>query len=332
MRATTAVLILLASISLMTAGTAVADTVQSSEEDVYGSTGEALCDERQEACEGPSATTRVSVSTPSLSVDDLDASCLTETFEAGDEARTCEPEIGSPGLSAHLGIHGLDLFADSGDDEASSQGGAAHVGADDDEGMLSGYSGGLLLFGAIGVGASGMAATVGLRRFVTVLLAPLASRLKRSELLDNDKRRAIYEKISEDPGINLRNLADELDLAWGTLLHHLRKLEDNHLVTSERFGKYRRFFLNGSTYSEDEQARLAALATPSTARVAEYILDNPGANQSEIGDAIGVTASTVLFHVRRLKDVDLVEEEREGRYVHYYPKLEDHEAQQLAAA
>ncbi len=182
------------------------------------------------------------------------------------------------------------------------------------------------------MGASGAAAAVGLRRIAALLLAPLASRLTRSELLENDTRRAIYETIEQEPGINLRGIAEEVDVAWGTLLHHLKKLEDAHFVKSERYGKYRRFFKNGSTYSKEDQERIAALSTPSTARVAEYILENPGAHQSEIGDEIGVTASTILFHVKRLKEVGLVEEEREGRYVHYYPCLNGEEVEHVATA
>lgn len=313
---------------LFTMGTATASVVDSHHETVSTDTNEALCQE-QNACQGPSASATATVTTPG--VNPSESACLeNHDPEALPEAcNLTDPEVGTLGVSVHAGVHGLDLDRDT-DDGEDADASNVGVGTNSDDGFLEAYGAGILLVGA--VGASGMAATVGLRRFVTLLLTPLASRLQRSELLENDKRRAIYEKISEDPGVNLRSLADELNLAWGTLLHHLRKLEDNHLVTSQRYGKYRRFFLNGSTYNEEEQARLAALSTPSTARVAGYILDNPGANQSEIGDAIGVTASTVLFHVRRLQDVELVEEERDGRYVHYYPKISDHEAQQMAAA
>ncbi len=329
LRETTTVLVIVFALSLFGAGTAVAETIESHDETISASSDDVLCEGQD--CDGPSASATTTVSTPDIHPSEPNLACIDakENEASSEDCDVLEPEIGSLWVSVHAGVDGLDLDYNSEEDDPVEESNAA-PGSNTEDGFLENYGAGLLLVGA--VGASGMAASVGLRRFVTLLLAPLASRLQRSELLENDKRRAIYEKISEDPGINLRALADELDLAWGTLLHHLRKLEDNHLVTSQRYGKYRRFFLNGSTYNEEEQARLAALSTPSTARVAEYILDNPGASQSEIGDAIGVTASTILFHVRRLKDVELVEEERDGRYVHYYPKISDHEAQQMAAA
>lgn len=280
-------------------------------------------------CDGPSAKARAGVTPPAAKAETPDGDCLAGNIANGAEGcAPGRPSLSDAAVTAYVGVNGLDSGQDR---SAETQDQRAAQQSDSGASLFGASTEAALLVGALGLGASGAAAWFGFRRIATFLLAPLASRLKRSELLDNDTRRGIYEEIKEDPGVNLRAIADRLDLAWGTLLHHLRKLEDNHMITSKRYGKYRRFFLNGSTYTKEEQARLAALSTPSTARVAEYILENPGANQSEIGDAIGVTPSTILFHVRRLKDVDLVEEEREGRYVHYYPNIQDHEAERMAA-
>jgi DNA-binding transcriptional ArsR family regulator len=287
--------------------------------------------EAEKTCSAPSAEARVGVDGPDLDPNGPDPACATQGTQGEDAIPSCnvsQPDLEPATVSTYAAVDGLDRRADDGGDEAETHGQRAADGSGSGLGLDT--EAGLLL-GALGLGASGAAALVGLRRFATLLLAPLASRLTRSEILENDTRKQIYEAIEEEPGINLRGLADEVDVAWGTLLHHLKKLEKAHLVKSERYGKYRRFFKNGSTYSEEEQERLAALSTPSTARVAEYILENPGANQSEIGDEIGVTASTILFHVKRLKEVDLVEEEREGRYVHYYPNLTGEEAERVAA-
>jgi DNA-binding transcriptional ArsR family regulator len=303
---------------------------QADNPEVRASTTEITC-EAEKTCEAPRAEARVTVENPSVDVEAPDPSCVTQGTQGQDAVASCdleEPSIDPATVSTYAGVDGLDTSDADDDQEARTQGEQARGGS---AGGLDVDMESAILLGALGLGASGAAAAVGLRRLATLLLAPLASRLTRSEILENDTRKQIYEAIQEEPGINLRGLADEVDVAWGTLLHHLKKLEDAHLVKSERYGKYRRFFQNGSTYSEEEQERLAALSTPSTARVAEYILENPGANQSEIGDEIGVTASTILFHVKRLKEVDLIEEEREGRYVHYYPKMTGEEAERVAA-
>ncbi len=320
---------------LLVAAPAVADTQSSEEIEQEISTRELTC-EIGDSCDGPSVVARAKLMVPDPDqtadphLDEIN--CLADQTGAVTIEEECAPEtpsIDADGVRLYAAIDGLQT---SNDGQSASTESASNNQAAAADGLLSLDTEAALLVGALGLGASGAAAFFGARRLLTFLLAPLASRLQPSELLDNDTRRAIYEEIQGNPGINLRGLADELDLAWGTLLHHLRKLEKGHLVVSERYGKYRRFFLNGSTYTKDEQARLAALSAPSTARVAEYILENPGSSQAEIGEAIGVTASTILWHVRRLKKVDLVHEEREGRYVHYYPRIQEHEAEQLAAA
>jgi len=292
-----------------------------------------LACEAEETCEAPNAKARLAVTHPSVDPNAPDPECVTTVTQGqGPGLPDCnvrEPRVDPAIVRTYIGVDGLATGDDANDGDAQTHGQPAQA---DTSGGLNVDMESAILLGALGLGASGAAAAVGLRRLATLLLAPLASRLSRSEILENDIRKQIYEAIQAEPGINLRGLADEVDVAWGTLLHHLKKLEDAHLVKSERYGKYRRFFKNGSAYSEEEQDRLAALSTPSTARVAEYILENPGAHQSEIGDEIGVTASTILFHVKRLKEVDLIEEEREGRYVHYYPQMNGEEAERLGAA
>lgn len=289
--------------------------------------------EDAEVCRAPTAEARASVKHPSVDATLPNPECVTdETLGATPDLSDCEvdrPDVDPAIVRAYAGVDGLEATA--GDDDSQAETQSQEASASSGSGLNLDMEAAALI-GALGIGASGAAALVGLRRIAAFLLAPLASRLQRSDLLENETRRKIYELIDEEPGINLRGLADEVDVAWGTLLHHLKKLEDNHLVKSERYGKYRRFFKNGSTYTEAEQERLAALSKPSTARVAEYILQNPGANQSEIGDQIGVTASTILFHVKRLKEVGLVEEKREGRYVHYYPSMNGEEAKRLNPA
>jgi len=295
------------------------------------STRETTC-ETAATCDAPYAEARAALEHPSVDAELPDPKCALDRTQGGGLISPCQaPNLTTDPavLSTYASIEGL-TPAD-GDDSADARTQSGQASSSPGSG-LDVDAGGTVLIGALGLGASGAAAFAGLRRVIGVLLAPLASRLSRNELLENDTRREIYEHIQDEPGINLRGLADEIDVAWGTLLHHLKKLEDEHLVQSERYGKYRRFFQNGSTFTEEDQQRLAALSTPSTARVAEYILENPGSSQSEVGDAIGVTASTVLFHVKRLKEVDLVEQEREGRYVHYYPQLTDAETEHLTTS
>lgn len=334
MRSSSTLLVLVAAlVAAAGASFALSGDVQTVEQDV--DSRDVTCDSGDErTCDAPSARARFEAGGASLDAQEPDhEQCLSKLVDDGETndpaCQAGDPTVDAGVFRVYYGLDGLpeDEGMSSEGDEA-----APAPSAEDGEG-LSATAQAAILMGALGVtAAAGGVTAFGLRRFVTLLLAPLAARLEPSKLLDDDTRQRIYETVRAEPGINLRGLADELELAWGTLLHHLHKMEKAHLVVSRRYGKYRRYFINGSTYSKEEQARLAALSTPSTARVAEYILEHPGATQAQVGEALGVTPSTVLWHARRLKKVGLVEQVREGRYVKYFAQLSQDEQSQMAAA
>jgi DNA-binding transcriptional ArsR family regulator len=143
-------------------------------------------------------------------------------------------------------------------------------------------------------------------------LAPLYTRISRDELLDHPARQQIYERIEADPGVHLSELSRELDVSWGTLLHHLRKLEKAELVTSDKANGKRCFFLPGQV-SESRQEILPALENEKARRIAEFYVENPSASQTEAADELGYSAALVSYHLQKLEDAGVVTREREGR-------------------
>jgi predicted transcriptional regulator len=149
-------------------------------------------------------------------------------------------------------------------------------------------------------------------------LLPLYSHISDDEILDDPNRSGIYKLIQTEPGISTKDIADRLDLAWGTVTHHLGKLEKRRFVVSKKYGKYRRYFANGAGGSQDKDA-LAVLRLDRTGDVAELIRTQPGMTQKAVSQVLGVSSSTILWHVKRLEEVNLVRKVREGKLVRYYP-------------
>lgn len=147
---------------------------------------------------------------------------------------------------------------------------------------------------------------------------PLYSHITDDEILDDPNRAGIYRLIQTEPGISTKDIADRLDLAWGTVTHHLGKLEKRRFIVSKKYGKYRRYFANGAGGSQDKDA-LAVLRLDRTGDVAELIRTQPGLTQKAVSQMLGVSSSTILWHVKRLEEVHLVRKVREGKLVRYYP-------------
>lgn len=147
---------------------------------------------------------------------------------------------------------------------------------------------------------------------------PLYSHISDDEILDDPNRAAIYRLIQAEAGISTKDVAERLGLAWGTVTHHLGKLEKRRFVVSKKYGKYRRYFANGSGGTEKKD-ELAVLRLDRTGDVAALIQANPGVTQKAVSIALGVSSSTILWHVKRLEEVRLVTKVREGKLVRYYP-------------
>lgn len=147
---------------------------------------------------------------------------------------------------------------------------------------------------------------------------PLYSHITDDEILDDPNRAGIYRLIQAEPGISTKDVADRLDLAWGTVTHHLGKLEKRRFVVSKKYGKYRRYFANGAGGTDQKDA-VAVLRLDRTGDVAALIQQNPGVTQKAVSNMLGVSSSTILWHVKRLEEVRLVRKVREGKMVRYYP-------------
>jgi len=178
-----------------------------------------------------------------------------------------------------------------------------------------------LMIAAAAAGIS-LAALYGVWRLLKltglVALIPLYSHLSDDQILDDPNRASIYRLIQSEPGISTKDVADRLDLAWGTVTHHLGKLEKRRFVVSKKYGKYRRYFANGEGGTDRKDA-LAVLRLDRTGDVAALIRAQPGVTQKAVSEALGVSSSTILWHVKRLEEVQLVTKVREGKLVRYYP-------------
>ncbi|NHJ02063.1 MAG: winged helix-turn-helix transcriptional regulator [Candidatus Heimdallarchaeota archaeon] len=143
---------------------------------------------------------------------------------------------------------------------------------------------------------------------------------KEISLLIHPLRRKIYSILAENPGSYFFDLAKYLELPQGTLNWHLKRLEEDHLIKSLKFAGKRIYYPAGLRSAEAE--RIFTVLRPDTAKkIFNYILNNPGAFQSQIAQGIDppVHHDTVRYHLNRLEKVGLVRTQRSGRTVQIFP-------------
>lgn len=180
-------------------------------------------------------------------------------------------------------------------------------------------AGGLVAFWLAGSsGSAGLATTSEMRR-VLPGASPLFTRFEKDTVLGHPKRERLYASIMQEPGITLQDLCTRANLSRTAVTHHLRLLEQQHLVVSKRLGRSRHYYENGGRYGRDQKEAYAVLQNERSRDVASFIQGNPGAIQKHICEALGIQASVAHWHVRRLQEANLVEPVRRGRTVSYFP-------------
>jgi predicted transcriptional regulator len=129
--------------------------------------------------------------------------------------------------------------------------------------------------------------------------------------LEHDLRATLYDRIREEPGIYLSALAERSDAPMGTVRYHLRVLEFEGMVVTDRRNGKRRYVPLGV----EPDALDAVMHEDAPRAVLEALFEGGPASTSELAERLDRDPSTVTHHVQRLEESALVERERDGRAV-----------------
>jgi predicted transcriptional regulator len=168
----------------------------------------------------------------------------------------------------------------------------------------------LLLAGVAALAAS----TLGLAGFalVTRYITP-------KEALKNPQRSMLYGFIRGNPGVHLKKLSEEFSMKTSSILWHIRKLESAELVRSERANGYRVFYpTEGGVAVKNVSRAITALQNPNARTLFEHVHTHPGRGVAEISGALHIHAGTVRWHLKKLKDFQLVEELVRDEAISYF--------------
>ena len=136
------------------------------------------------------------------------------------------------------------------------------------------------------------------------------------DALELESRRKIYEQIESVPGIHLREISRRLSTPMGVIEYHLRYLEHHELIVPRREGRYKRYYIIGKLGSADKEL-LALLRQQMPRHILMHLLLNPKASHKKLRKELGISASTLSFHLSKLLDAELIDQHRVGRKLQY---------------
>jgi predicted transcriptional regulator len=87
-------------------------------------------------------------------------------------------------------------------------------------------------------------------------------------------------------------------------------------ITSTRSGLYKHYFPVG-IFQNNEKEILQILRQETARQILMFIVERQAPTQTDIVNSVGISASSVNWHMRRLVEFRLVEEIKEGKYKRY---------------
>lgn len=150
----------------------------------------------------------------------------------------------------------------------------------------------------------------------SLLALPLYSKIERDEVLDQPNRKKIYTCLHENPGINLTKIHRELDMGYGTLVHHLSILEKKKLITSEKSMGLKTFYPR-STKNHTGEGKNDFLLSPSQTQIIDFLKQRKSASRKNMQEALNMNPKTVGYHLQKLKEGGFIEQIGHGKYVTY---------------
>lgn len=123
--------------------------------------------------------------------------------------------------------------------------------------------------------------------------------------LELESRRRIYDFLNANPGVHLRRIGQALGMSTGMLSYHLGYLERNGLLKSEEDGHRKRYFI-ARAFMEAQRRILAVLRQDVPRKIVLQLLLHDDRTFSELQVSVGVSKSTLSYHLQKLLHRELL--------------------------
>jgi predicted transcriptional regulator len=131
----------------------------------------------------------------------------------------------------------------------------------------------------------------------------------------NSNTTKVLQYIQENPGSHLRQIKRELGMSMGTIQYHLNLLDKQGKVTTERQNLHKYYFPIG--LFEQNERDILKILNQETAREIIMIILEKKPTQTDIADIIKISSASVNWHIKRLVDLGLVLEQKDGKFKRY---------------
>ncbi len=138
---------------------------------------------------------------------------------------------------------------------------------------------------------------------------------REKKILEVDSRKKIYSVVKEFAGSHFREIERKSGLSTGSVKHHLDYLEKNGLVAHEKEGNNLRYFPR--EFHSGNKKVMGLLRQESMRKIMLFLLTHNQPNHEEIVDYVGLSPSTVSWHLKKLEEEQVIKSTKAGRKTFY---------------
>lgn len=147
--------------------------------------------------------------------------------------------------------------------------------------------------------------------FILIIFGAISySRIREEDMLNHETRNLIYNYVNKHPGEHPGKIGRQLDLSEGMLRYHLKRLQQTKKIKVETDGKYKYY------YPIDYQNPISH--TPIQKIIINILLENPGLTSLEIAKKMGKERQTIIYHMNKLTEKDMIKSKKVNKKVHWY--------------
>jgi len=137
-------------------------------------------------------------------------------------------------------------------------------------------------------------------------------RIEEDILSPRDK---IYSSIVKNPGLHFREIQRRVDYATGAMQYHIDYLKKKNFIREEKEGKFSRFY---ASEEKSVDSKLMNLLRQKQVRLMVlFLLNRRRATINVIADSTEMSVSTANFHMKKLVESSIVEEEHQKDLTFY---------------
>lgn len=112
-------------------------------------------------------------------------------------------------------------------------------------------------------------------------------------------RKQIFLIISKNPGLNISNIAEILNITTAHTIYHLGYLQKHNLISINKDEGFTRCYVKGEVGREDKK-KLSILRKELPLKIVLFIIEKPGSKHKDLIKNFDIAKSTLSYHLKNL--------------------------------